>query len=87
MPCTTRTIRGYSYAVVEPYEWMNMINDYLNPYETPINMGMMNIVYYNGNSIAGTWDVQDRGYYDENPWGDWGFDWDLGEDESWNLDW
>ena len=50
-------------------------------------MGMMNIVYYNGNSIAGTWDVQDRGYYDENPWGDWGFDWDLGEDESWNLDW
>ena len=70
MPCTTRTIRGYSYAVVEPYEWLNMINDVLNPYETPINMGMMNIVYYNGNSIAGTWDVQDRGYYDESPWGE-----------------
>ena len=70
MPCTTRTIRGYSYAVMEPYEWLNMINDVLNPYETPINMGMMNIVYYNGNSIAGTWDVQDRGYYDESPWGE-----------------
>lgn len=78
MPCTTRTISGYSYAVVEPYEWVNMINDCLNPYETPINTGMMNIVYYDGDTVASTTEVQDRGYYGESPWGDLVWDLDLG---------
>ena len=77
MPCITRNISGYSYAVVEPYDWVNLINEVLNPYKTDISWGMLNIVYYNGNHVESTTEVQDRGYYDENPWGDWGFDLDL----------
>ena len=88
MPCITRNIRGYSYAVVEPYDWVNMINEVLNPYETDISWGMLNIVYYNGNHVESTTQVQDKGYYDENPWGDWGLvlDWDLG-DYDFSFDW
>lgn len=88
MPCITRNISGYSYAVVEPYDWVNMINEYLNPYETDINWGMLNIVYYNGNHVESTTEVQDRGYYDENPWGDWGLDLDWGsEEDDYSFDW
>ena len=88
MPCITRNISGYSYAVVEPYDWVNMINEYLNPYETDINWGMLNIVYYNGNHVESTTEVQDRGYYDENPWGDWDLDLDWGsEEDDYSFDW
>ena len=83
MPCTTRNISGYSYAVVEPYNWLNMLNENFNPYTSPLSYGNLNIVYYDGNQVASTTEVQDRGYYDDNSfWGDLDLDW--GWDESWD---
>ena len=88
MPCITRNIRGYSYAVVEPYDWVNLINEVLNPYKTDISWGMLNIVYYNGDRVESTTEVQDRGYYNENPWGDWGLDIDWYLDAGdFSFDW
>ena len=87
MPCTTRNISGYSYAVVEPYNWLNMLNENFNPYTSPLSYGNLNIVYYDGNQVASTTEVQDRGYYDDNSfWGDLDLDWgwdESGDEGSW----
>ena len=60
-----------------------MLNENFNPYTSPLSYGNLNIVYYDGNQVASTTEVQDRGYYDDNSfWGDLDLDW--GWDESWD---
>ena len=62
MPVDTAELQGYSYAIPRLYEWIDMINAKLNPYEDPISQWQLNVVYcdwpghYTGtNGLEGPW--------------------------------
>ncbi|MBR4474517.1 MAG: LCP family protein [Oscillospiraceae bacterium] len=62
MPVDAKTLQGYSYAVPRLYEWLEMINEDLNPYEEPIGQWALNLVYCDGmgnyqgtNGLDGAW--------------------------------
>ena len=65
MPSEGRLLQGYSYAVVNLYEWLDMLNSCLNPYDRELGIMDLNAVYTVwGGGYAGT-----QGYLD----GDWYF--------------
>lgn len=70
MPSEGRLLMGYSYAVPRLYEWLDMLNASLNPFERELGMWDLNMVYCDGDGYAGT-----QGYLD----GMWYFE--EGEDE------
>ncbi|MGI5976103.1 MAG: LCP family protein [Candidatus Limivicinus sp.] len=46
MPVVGCTLgEGYSYAVIQLYDWVDMINEYLNPFNTEITSGNLSVVY------------------------------------------
>ena len=65
MPSEGRFLQGYSYAVPYLWEWLDMVNNCLNPYETPIEMWNMNLVYFDGANYAGTQGYLDGAWYFE----------------------
>lgn len=64
MPSEGRNLQGYSYAVPRLWEWVEMVNFSLNPFDTELGMWNMNLVYIDGAGYSGT-----QGYLD----GDWYF--------------
>ena len=63
MPIAPKTIGGYSYAVIVLYNWLDMINERLNPYTEEITASDLNVMY---NEIFGygcTREVQGAWYY------------------------
>lgn len=62
-PNDAETINGYSYAVLRLDEWLDMVNEHLNPFSTPITAADVDIVYKSGNSYAGTRPLADESYY------------------------
>ena len=62
LPSEGRILMGYSYAVPELDEWLEMLNTRLNPYDHELGMWDLNMVYCDGTGYAGT-----QGYLD----GDW----------------
>ncbi len=63
MPNAPKTIGGYSYAVIVLYNWLDMINEHLNPYTQEITAADLNVMY---NEIFGygcTREVQGGWYY------------------------
>ena len=73
MPSEGKLLQGYSYAIPHLWEWLKLVNSSLNPFETPIEMWNMNLVYYDGARYAGT-----QGYLD----GAWYFEESVDEVES-----
>ena len=65
MPSEGRVLQGYSYAVPHLWDWLEMINNSLNPFETPIEMWNMNLVYCDGDSYSGTQGYLDGAWYFE----------------------
>lgn len=63
VPTAAKTLgAGYSYAVILVYQWVPMINEYLNPYQEPITMNHINVMYSDyfgisctGSEIRGAW--------------------------------
>jgi LCP family protein required for cell wall assembly len=66
-PCATATISGYSYAVLELEPWLRLVNECLNPFDTPIGPQNVDLVYPSGGSFAGTAGLQDADYYRPKP--------------------
>lgn len=66
MPSEGRLLQGYSYAVPQLWEWIDMVNTCLNPFETELGMWNMNLVYINGAGYAGTQGYLDGAWYFEN---------------------
>ena len=64
MPSEDRVLMGYSYVLPRLWEWIDMINVTLNPFEQELGMGNMNFVYCSGTGYEGT-----QGYLE----GDWYF--------------
>ena len=66
LPADPKLLQGYSYAVPRLNEWLEMINEKLNPYEEPITQWQLNLVYcdwmghyFGTNGLDGAW------YYDQ----------------------
>lgn len=62
-PTTPETVSGYSYAVLELDKWLELVNDRLNPFETPITWQNVDLVYRSGAGFAGTAGLRDPDYY------------------------
>lgn len=63
MPNTPKTIGGYSYAVILVYDWVDMINEYLNPYVEEIGFDNINVMYNDYIGFGCTGEVQGAWYY------------------------
>ena len=62
-PTQDDTIHGYSYAVLELGPWLEMINEHLNPYETPVTAADLDLVYRVGSSYTSTMVLRGSWYY------------------------
>lgn len=63
MPIAPKTLGGQSYAVIVLYDWVKMINAYINPFTTEITTADLNVMY---NEIFGygcTRETQGAWYY------------------------
>ena len=62
-PTTPEIIHGYSYAVLDLQPWVEMINSYLNPYETDVSSENLDLVYKEGSSFRSTNYLRGSEYY------------------------
>lgn len=80
VPTVGKTLgEGYSYAVILVYQWVPMINDYLNPYSEEITMNNINVMFNDYFGIGCTGEIRGGWYYvglaeaemqqAMNPWG------------------
>ena len=80
VPTAAKTLgEGYSYAVILVYQWVPMINEHLNPYEEPITMNNINVMYNDYFGVGCTGEIRGPWYYvglaeaemqkAMNPWG------------------
>ena len=65
MPCDQSMLQGYSYAVPRLWEWLEMVNEDLNPYDTPVGYGNVDIVYRSGAAYKATTGLQGAWYYED----------------------
>jgi len=65
MPCGDSALQGYSYAIPRLGEWLELVNNCLNPYDAPVGYGNVDIVYYTGSGYAATGGLQGAWYYTE----------------------
>ncbi len=66
VPSDSAGIGGLSYSVINIYPWIDMLNQCLNPYESPIGYDNLNIVYKDGNGYAATTNLVGDWYYTSN---------------------
>lgn len=63
MPTAPKNLGGYSYAVIILYDWVNMINDCLNPFVDEITTGNLNVMYNDYFGYGCTSEIQGGWYY------------------------
>lgn len=63
MPNAPKMIGGYSYAVIVLYDWVNMINEHLNPYVQELTASDLNVMYNDIFGYGCTREVQGGWYY------------------------
>ena len=64
-PGTACMLQGYSYYVLDLYEWLSLLNEHLNPYESSITPDMLNIVYREYGSFYSTRELQGAYFFEE----------------------
>jgi len=67
VPNTPATIHGYSYAVIDVWDWLPMINETLNPYYEDVGWENVDIVYLSNGGYYGTAPLRGGWYYYEKP--------------------
>ncbi len=63
MPNAPKMLGGYSYAVIVLYDWLNMINEHLNPYVQELTVNDLNVMYNDIYGYGCTREVQGGWYY------------------------
>ncbi len=63
-PTTSAYVHDYSYAFIDLYDWINMVNECLNPFKAQVGEGDLDIVYLMGGSVYCTGILRDPGYFD-----------------------
>ncbi len=56
-------IHGYSYVTLAVDNWLEMVNELINPYNTDVTWGDVDIVFYTAWGVDGTQGVRDPDYY------------------------
>lgn len=57
-------VHGYSYAILDLYQWIPMINQYINPYSDEVTEANLDVVYRNGGgAITATTELKGADYY------------------------
>lgn len=62
-PNTPEMIQSHSYAVLKVWEYADMINEYINPYEQQISPYSLEVVYKEGDRYFCTGEIADPDYY------------------------
>ena len=62
VPNTDAMVHGLSYTIIRLNEWLTMINERLNPLDSPITAEDLDIVYRDNGSFAGTAELKAPGY-------------------------
>ena len=64
-PNTPVTVAGLSYVLLEPEDWLAMINEFLNPYAAPITRENLDLVYHDASGYHATSGLlRGAAYYD-----------------------
>lgn len=67
-PCDTASFGGCSYVLLKVDPWLELINTYISPFETPIARKNVDIVYLKSKTSVGcTGRLQDPDYYKPAP--------------------
>lgn len=66
-PNTPDMVGGYSYAILNIWEWLPMVNECINPYSTPVEYGNVDIVYRGDGGFTATTVLQGEWYYNREP--------------------
>lgn len=54
MPNIPADVDGLSYTFAEPEEWIELLNDALNPFDAPLTEDNLDLVYYRGGALRST---------------------------------
>lgn len=63
-PCTPANVQGLSYTFLRLYDWLEMINSKINPFDRRITEGMLDVVYLHNGDVSCTTVLRGAGYYD-----------------------
>ena len=63
MPNEPATVAGLSYTFVDLEPWLEMINEYLNPYDEQVTAEHLDVVYLSNGIQSTTGVLMDAGYY------------------------
>lgn len=61
--CDSMTIRGCSYVLLQPGPWLELVNEYLNPFASPVTRQNVELIYRSGDGVGCTGTLRDPGYY------------------------
>lgn len=64
-PNTPRMVHELSYTFLELYDWLEMVNEKLNPYAQPVTEGQLDLVYLYGGNVCCTAQIRGIGYFAE----------------------
>ena len=65
-PNTPRTVHDLSYTFLDLYNWLDMINEKLNPYSEAITEGQLDLVYLHGGNVCCTGALNGMAYFTES---------------------
>ena len=67
VPSNPDYVGGLSYSVIDIWQWLPMLNQHLNPYETEVEYGNLDVVYKENGSFTATTYLQGAWYYEAQP--------------------
>ena len=65
-PNTPRMVHELSYTFLDLYNWLDMINEKLNPYSEAITEGQLDLVYLHGGNVCCTGALNGMAYFTES---------------------
>ena len=63
-PHTPAYVQNLSYAFLDLYDWIDMVNECINPFSTPVTEANLDLVYLHNGNVCCTTVLNDPGYYD-----------------------
>ena len=67
LPCTVDSLYGYSYVVLDLWNWLDLLNERFNPYDKQIYSSDLDVVYKQGGEYFGTRELRGDYYYKPVP--------------------
>jgi len=65
-PNTPRMVHELSYTFLDLYDWLELVNEKLNPYSEPVTEGQLDLVYLHGGNVCCTTALNGMAYFSES---------------------